>query len=282
MKHLKLERFNLVDTVECGQTFTWVREGEGYINADLGQVVYVEQRGNALFYETSSSDAVPLRSVFRLDDPLDEIQRSITQNGIMQQSIDFAPDLRIINDPFFPCLISFMCSTCKNIPAIHRMMNNIRVKWGPAYEFKGKTIYGFPEPEELAGATVKDLQRQGLGFRAKYIRQTADSIMRGEISESELREMEYAEAHAALKSLHGVGDKVADCVCLFSLGFLEAFPIDVWIERVIQNHYDIFIETGKSYAKKSAAARVYFGKYSGYAQQYLYYFSRSQGRIPEC
>jgi len=282
MKHLKVERFNLVDTIECGQTFTWVREGGGYINTDLGQAIYVEQRGNALLYETSSSDAVPLRRVFRLEDPLDEIQTNIRRDGIMQQSIDFAPDLRIINDPFFPCLISFMCSTCKNIPAIHRMMGNIRMKLGPAYEFRGKTVYEFPEPEQLAEASVKTLQSQGLGFRAKYVRQAADSIVRGEISESELREMRYADAHAALKSLHGVGDKVADCVCLFSLGFLEAFPIDVWIERVIQNHYDIFTETGKSYAKKSAAARGYFGKYSGYAQEYLYYFSRSQGRFPEC
>ena len=282
MKHLEVHRFNLVDTIECGQTFTWVREGAGYINADLGQVVYVEQRGNVLLYETSCSDAVPLRRVFRLEDPLDEIQTNIRRDGIMQQSIDFAPDLRVVNDPFFPCLISFMCSTCKNIPAIHRMMGNIRMKWGPAYKFRGKTVFGFPQPEQLSEASVKDLQKQGLGFRAKYVKQAAGSIVRGEVSESKLREMKYTDAHAALKALHGVGDKVADCVCLFSLGFLEAFPIDVWIERVIQNHYDIFIETGKSYAKKSIAARGYFGKYSGYAQEYLYYFSRSQGRFPEC
>lgn len=156
------------------------------------------------------------------------------------------------------------------------------MKWGPAYEFRGKTVYGFPEPEQLAEASVKTLQSQGLGFRAKYVRQAAESLVRGKILESELREMTYADAHVALKSLHGVGDKVADCVCLFSLGFLEAFPIDVWIERVIQNHYDIFVETGKAYTKKSMAARGYFGKYSGYAQEYLYYFSRSQGRFSEC
>ncbi|MFW9957372.1 MAG: DNA-3-methyladenine glycosylase family protein [Candidatus Odinarchaeota archaeon] len=282
MKHISVERFSLVDTIECGQTFTWIRENEGYVNTDFGQVIYVEQRENTLFYETSRSDSVPLKEMFRLDDPLDEIQREIRRDGVMHESIAFAPNLRIINDPFFPCLISFICSTCKNIPAIHRMMSNIRRRYGPEYTFRGKTFYGFPMPEHLAEASIRDLERLELGYRAKYVKQTADSIVNGIVSENELKKMTYSEAHRTLKSLHGVGDKVADCVCLFSLGFLEAFPIDVWIERVIQEHYGIFTKTGKAYARKSAAAREYFGRYGGYAQEYLYNYTRSQGRFREC
>ncbi len=282
MKSINAERFSLIDTIECGQTFNWIREGEGYINAELGQVIYVEQQNNTLFYETSMSDSVSLREMFRLDDPLDEIQREIVRDGVMRQSIEFAPNLRIIRDPFFPCLISFICSSCKNIPAIHRMMANIRRKFGKEYDFRGKTFFGFPTPEQLSEASIKDLERLELGYRAKYVRSTTESIVSGMISEKDLRKMTYSEAHRTLKSLHGVGDKVADCVCLFSLGFLEAFPIDIWIERVIKEHYDIFTETGKGYARKSAAARKYFGRYGGYAQEYLYNFSRSQGRFPEC
>jgi len=282
MKHINVERFSLVDTIECGQTFTWIREDAGYVNAELGQVIYVEQQEDTLLYESSASDSVPLREMFRLDDPLDEIQRDIMRDGVMRQSIDFAPNLRIINDPFFPCLISFICSTCKNIPAIQRMTANIRRRFGPEYNFRGKDYFGFPTPEQLAEASIKDLQRLELGYRAKYVKQATDSIVNGIVSENELRKMTYSEAHRTLKSLHGVGDKVADCVCLFSLDFLEAFPIDVWIERVIQEHYDIFTETGKGYARKSAAARKYFGRYGGYAQEYLYNYSRAQGRFPEC
>jgi N-glycosylase/DNA lyase len=278
MRSKTVERFNLANTLECGQTFSWIREGRGFINADLGKVVYVEQRENRLLYE-SSKGPVNLTKLFRLDDPIDEIHREIMLDQIMKRSIEFAPDLRIVNDSFFPCLVSFISSTYKNIPAIRKIVWNIRKRWGPAYEFRGKTYYGLPTPDQLMTATVKDLEREGLGYRAKYLKQTTEAVANGLVTEEELREMTYSAAHAKLRSLSGVGDKVADCVALFSLGFLEAFPIDIWIERVIQEHYDIFTRSGKSYARKSSAAREYFGRYSGYAQQYLYHFSRSTGKV---
>ncbi len=279
MRSIRVDKFNLHDTIECGQTFTWQREGNGYINSDLGQVIYVEQREDRLYYETSSH-SVDLKKLFRLDDPLTKIQDEISRPGIMQESIAFAPGLRIIQDPFFPCLISFVCSTQKGIPAIHTLMNNIRSKYGPVYEFRDKTYFGFPTPENLVDACLNDYECLGAGYRSSYIHRTVETINNGKVTEDILQEMEYADSHKMLKTLHGVGDKVADCVCLFSLGFLEAFPIDVWIERVIQEHYPIFSQEGNSYAKRSTAARRYFGKYAGYAQEYLYYFSRFNGANP--
>jgi N-glycosylase/DNA lyase len=273
MRSLQVERFSLTDTLECGQTFCWVKEGEGYINADIGKVVYVEQMGDELFYETSEGD-VDLAKLFRLDDPLDEIQSEITRDGIMRRSIDFAPNLRIINDPFFPCLVSFLCSVWKSVPVIRGMTKAIREKWGPSYRFRGRTYYGMPTPEQLSVASVSELKKLGLAWRAEFIAKSTDAIVSGEISEDELRSLEYVDSHRQLKKLHGVGDKVADCVSLFSLGFLEAFPIDVWIERVIQEHYGVFTTAGRSYSKKSEAARDYFGKYAGYAQEYLYHYTR--------
>lgn len=273
MRSLEVKDFSLVDTLDCGQTFCWVKEGEGYINADIGQVVYVEQRGNTLFYDTSDRD-VDLSMLFRLDDPLDQIHQEIARDGIMQRSIDFAPNLRIVNDPFFPCLVSFLCSVWKNVPAIVGMTNAIREKWGPSYEFRGNAYFGMPTPYQLSNVTVKELKKLGLAWRAEFIARSTGAIVDGEVTEEDLRSMEYHEAHKHLKKLHGVGNKVADCVCLFSLGFLEAFPIDVWIERAIQEHYGVFTDTGKSYSKKSKAARNYFGKYAGYAQEYLYHYTR--------
>jgi N-glycosylase/DNA lyase len=82
--------------------------------------------------------------------------------------------------------------------------------------------------------------------------------------------------------MHGVGNKVADCICLFSLGFLEAFPIDVWIERVINEHYPIFSSIGKTYKRKSEAARLHFGRYAGYAQEFLFHYTRTQKGSPSC
>ena len=280
MKTITVDRFSLFDTIESGQTFTWTREGNGYVNSDIEQVIYVEQKGDALFYETSSS-SVDMSTLFRLNDPLDEIHTEITRQGFMQESIDFAPNLRIVSDPLFPCLFSFISSIQKNIPAIHKLMNSIRQRWGPSYEFRDKTYYGFPSLEDLSGASIKDFDSLNAGYRSKFFVKTIEAMNKGIVIEEELKTMNYHEAHESLKTLHGVGDKVADCVCLFSLGFLEAFPIDVWIERVIQDHYRIFEKEGKTYKKKSATARKYFGQYAGYAQEYLYYFSRCKGVRPE-
>ena len=265
--------FSLVDTLECGQTFCWIKEGEGYINADIGQVVYVEQREDTLYYESSESD-VDLSKLLRLEDPIEHIQREISRDGVMKKSIDFAPGLRIVNDPFFPCLVSFLCSVWKNVPAIRSMTNALRERWGQSYEFRGKVYHGMPSIEEMSKVTTSELKTLGLAWRSDFIARSTETLVRGEITEEILRSMNYLEAHRQLKRLHGVGDKVADCVCLFSLGFLEAFPIDVWIERVIQEHYGVFKNTGNSYSKKSRAARKYFGRYAGYAQEYLYHYTR--------
>ena len=274
MKELKVSNFSLKDTLECGQTFCWVPEGNGYVNADIGQAVYVEQEDDILRWEASEG-RVDLSDLFRLDDPLLEIQKKIAKDEFMRDSINFAPSLRIIHDPVYPCLVSFLCATWKGIPAIKTMVQRIRKSCGPEFELRGKSYFGMPTPQQLCDIDESVLNSLGLAWRADFIKRSTDSILNGEIDLEGLKTLSYQSAHSKLKTLHGVGNKVADCVCLFSVGHLEAFPIDVWIERVIQQRYGIFTEAGKSYQKKSEAARTYFGKYAGYAQEYLYYYSRS-------
>lgn len=280
MKTLKTDRFDLIDTIECGQTFSWIREGRGYINADIGQIVYVEQQGNTLYYEASSG-SVDLRRHFRLNDPLFEIQEEIAKDRVMRESIDFAPGLRIVSDEFYPCLISFICSIYCNIPRLRGSMQSLRENYGTPIEFRGKTYHSFPNPEQLGQASEKDLMSLGLAWRADFIVKSTASILSGDLDPGALADGNYEDAHSKLRSLHGVGHKVADCVCLFSLGFLQAFPIDVWIERVIQEHFGILASAGNSYEKKADAAREYFGRYAGYAQEYLYYYIRNEGKKPE-
>ena len=280
MKNLSVSHFDLADTLGCGQTFCWTREGRGYVNADIGQVLYVEQEGNTLLYETSAGD-VDVGALLGLADPVDEIQRAVAKDDLMSRSIGFAPGLHIVRDPFFPCLISFLCSIRNNIPNINRMAQNIRNRYGPSYRFRGREVHGFPDPEQMSKVTADNLRAFGLDWRSEFIVRSTASVLNGEVAEQALKKMEYGEAHETLKTLYGVGDKVADCVCLFSLGFLEAFPIDVWIERVIEQQYGLFTKTGKSYAKKSVAAREYFGRYAGYAQEYLYYYTRTGGTKPK-
>ncbi|TFG15053.1 DNA-3-methyladenine glycosylase 2 family protein [Candidatus Thorarchaeota archaeon] len=274
MKDIEVENFSLKASVECGQTFSWKRAGAGYVNADVGQVIYVEQQDDVLYYETSDF-SMNVERLLRLDDPLQDIQREINKDSLIQKSIQYAPGLRIVNDPFYPCLISFISSTRKNIPSIKRILDNLRERYGTRFDFRGASYYGMPTPEQMSNVTVQDLRRCELGYRAKFIRRSTEAILTGETQPDRIAEMPYEEAHSELKKLHGVGNKVADCVCLFSLGHLEAFPIDVWIERAIKQQNDIFEGAGKSYAKKSEAARKYYGKYAGYAQEYLYFYTRS-------
>lgn len=280
MRTVAVADFDLTDTLECGQTFCWTREGEGYVNADIGQAIYVVQKGNTLQYETSVDD-IDIGRLLGLSDSIHEIQQEITKDELMKKSIMFAPGIRIARDPFYPCLVSFLCSIRNNIPNIHRMVQRIRDRYGPKYQFRGREYHGFPTPEQLSRATVDELKTLGLDWRAAFIARSTSSILAGDIKPEELVKMGYDNAHEELKILHGVGDKVSDCVCLFSLGFLEAFPIDVWMERVIQEHYGLFTEVGKSYGKKSRAARDYFGRYAGYAQEYLYYYTRTGGKKPK-
>jgi N-glycosylase/DNA lyase len=274
MRELRVNDFSLQDTIECGQTFCWTRLDDGYVNAEVGLAVYVEQEGNKLRYE-SSGGRVDLRDLIRLDDPVKDIKQEICRDGLLEEAIAFAPGLRIVSDGLYPCLVSFLCSVWKNIPAIEKLIQGLRENYGPSYMIRGHEVRGLPTPEQLAGATELDLRALGMGWRAAFIVKSTEAILAGDLEEESLQQMSYQEAHAALKELHGVGDKVADCVCLFSLGFLEAFPIDVWIERAIQDHYDVFTQSGKSYKAKAQAARAYFGQYAGYAQEYIYHYLRN-------
>lgn len=276
MSEISAKNFDLKATLECGQTFCWRKERSGYINTDLGQVIYVEQKGKQLYYETSSDD-VSLERLFRLNDPLQEIQKEISRDDLIKTAIEFSQGLRIISDPFFPCLISFICSIWKNIPSIRTMTQTLRRKFGPKYKFKGGEYYGFPSVEKLGKVPLEQLRGLGFGFRSGFIVKTTSALLAGEVNPESLTNQGYQEARTELKSLHGVGDKVADCVSLFSLGYLEAFPMDVWIEQVITQNYSKFLDNGKSYAKKAKAARAYFGRYAGYAQQYLFHYIRSSG-----
>ncbi len=275
MRRIAVRDFSLETTMNCGQTFCWIRDGEGYVNPDVDGAIYVEQKGNALYYETSNNN-IDLRQLLGLEDPIRTIQQEVNKDTFMSECMKFADGLRVVRDPFFGCLVSFLCSVRNSIPNIKRLTQRIRERFGPRIRLGGKTYFGMPSPKTLAETRPQDLKELGLAWRSEFVIKSAKAIASEEIDENELRKMSYEEAHDALKFLYGVGNKVADCVCLFSLGFLEAFPIDIWIERVIKKHYSIFTQTGNSYRNKSRAAREYFGRYAGYAQEYLYYYTRTR------
>jgi N-glycosylase/DNA lyase len=167
------------------------------------------------------------------------------------------------------------------------MLLKISRKFGEKVTLDNCAFYTFPEAEKLANATLKNLEACGLGYRAKYLLETSKRIFENNFELERLKQLPYEQAKKELCSFSGVGPKVADCVLLFSLEKHEAFPVDVWVKRVILNHYaqklpSEFVQkllrnnslSSSDYERLNAFGRTYFGEYAGYAQEYLYHYER--------
>ncbi len=276
---------DLHKTLQCGQTFSWHKESgkpffeepsenERYYTTVDGEVVIVWQEGDDLHYETSGDISRDVESFFRLHEPLDDVLNEIRKDDIIEEAADEHRGLRLVQDEFVPTLISYLCSPQMQIPRIKDMVDSIVEKYGTEIEHDGRTYRQFPSLYELSDASERELRRMGLGYRAKYVKSAIRHLIKGKVQREELEEMEYKQAHDEIQKINGVGDKVADCVLLFSLGYLEAFPLDTWSWRVIENHYPEHHH--EDYHATADNLRDYFGDYAGYAQQYLFHHIREK------
>ena len=279
--------FDLDFSLCCGQVFRWKKISDWWYGTVGDKIIKIRQCGNTLEFE--GADEKFIRQYFRLDDDLAEISQSISKDTYIRSALQRFEGLRLVRQEPWNCLIGFICSIQKNIPAIEQMLLQMSTKFGEKRIFEDKTFHLFPTVEQLARAGEKDLRECSLGFRAKYVDATAKKMLGKNLDLNSLRNVPYVEARKVLLDFCGVGFKVADCVLLFSLDKLEAFPVDVWVKRVILNHYaDQFPTTlvmkmrshesltNGEYQKISDFARNYFGKYAGYAQEYLYHYERTQ------
>jgi N-glycosylase/DNA lyase len=292
--------FDLQATLESGQTFLWRRnDGRAFEADDLyggsawyytvvggrtdgdtqtdgdPEVVRVRQRDGLLEWEATTDADSLLTERLRLDDDLSAIFARIPDDELLSSAIDTYRGLRIVDDPFFPCLVSFICSAQMRVGRIHGMQTALAREFGETVAFDGETYHAYPTPERLASATEEDLRGLGLGYRAPYVQRSAELVASGEATAADVRGLAYEEAREAVQAFVGVGDKVADCVLLFSLGYLEAVPLDTWIQQAIGEYYP-HCETG-SYAETSNAIRAEFGgEYAGYAQTYVFHYLRNR------
>ncbi|HKZ94997.1 MAG TPA: DNA glycosylase [Candidatus Bathyarchaeia archaeon] len=282
--------FSLSHTLSCGQTFRWQQEGDRWVGVVRQEVLKVRQSDNDALEFAASADDIDsgfVRRYFRLDDNLPEIYLRISKDGFVRQAVKGFRGLRLLRQEPWECLISYICATFKNIPAIKQMVYSLSKRFGTPIQFEGVEFYGFPECRALAEASLPDLRRCGLGYRASYVRETARAIDRGKFDLESLRDLPYEFAKKKLMCLPGVGSKVADCVLLFSLDKLEAFPIDVWMKRIVLEYYSQYFESAfvekmrtreglsrGEYQAVYAFGREYFGEFVGYAQEYLYHYKR--------
>lgn len=285
--------FNIDHTLSCAQTFRWQKRGDCWIGVVRGAVVKINQTRSILAFTASSAsfDAGFLRSYFRLDDDLLSVYSETAKDEHLLEAIRRFRGLRLVRQEPWECLVSFLCATYKNVPAIKQMIFNICRTFGDAVEFEGDTFYTFPRPNSLAKASREQLKSCKLGFRADRVLKTAGLVNSGRCDLESLRGKPYDVAKEELMKLPGVGHKVADCVLLFSLDKLEAFPIDVWMKRVIMRYYSKHFRrefvnrvgsrsslTPHEYGVISGFGRRYFGDYVGYAQEYLYHYERCLDR----
>lgn len=280
--------FNLDLTLCCGQVFRWSKQSEWWYGVVEEKVLKIRQIGDELEFENGDVEFV--KNYFGLNNDLPQILSKISKDEHIKHAVEMFNGLRIIRQNPWECLISYICATYKNISAIKQMLFNLSKKFGEEIHFEGQKFYTFPTPERLAKATTQELASCGLGYRVNYVSETARRIHENHFDLEGLRSMGYEEAKKELLKFNGVGLKVADCVLLFSLEKFEAFPVDVWMKRVILKYYaDHFPKefvrkvSGKrglsnaEYEKLNLFGRKYFGEYAGYAQEYLYHYERTHG-----
>ena len=271
LKKIAAPDFDLRLTLDSGQVFHWQAHDNGFVGAIGDAAVYVAQSGDTLLF--SGASAGTIRNYFALDHPLPEICRSFPSDQTMVAAAEFCRGLRIIRQPKWECLATFICSSMKQVAHIRQMSLALRKQFGATSLIAGAQVHHFPGATALAGATETELRRCALGSRAKNLLLTARAVASGAADLESWSILADEELQARLCELPGVGAKVANCVMLFAYERLRAFPIDVWIERVLRDNY--FARRRKPTAQRlKAFCAQYFGEHGGYAQQYLFHHAR--------
>jgi N-glycosylase/DNA lyase len=302
--------FDLAMTLGSGQLFHWENVDGGFVGAIGDRPVYVEQRGDLLL--TSCEDEKLIRNYFALDHPLAEICASFPVDPVMGAAKEFCRGLRIVRQPKWECLATFICSSMKQVAHIRQISRSLRerfgeqqkitversienteggstapramvidsasptlvnIEQGTARSTQTHAALTFPSADRIAESSEKELRKCALGYRAKNLLASARLIASGDVDLEKLAALTDLDLRARLCELPGVGSKVANCVMLFAYERLRAFPIDVWIERVLREKY--FPRARRlNAARLQAFTEGYFGDHGGYAQQYLFHHAR--------
>jgi N-glycosylase/DNA lyase len=278
--------FDLEKTLNSGQVFHWENYGNGFVGTIAGSAVYAEQREDILkvrFGETPkpARETRALSKIvaryFALDHPLEEICASFPRDPIMNAARDFCHGLRIIRQPKWECLATFICSSMKQVTHIRQISLALRQRFGKRRQICGQEVFSFPSPGRMARTSESELRKCGLGYRAKNLLATAKGVASGEADLDSWSALSERQLREQLCQLPGVGLKVANCVMLFAYERIAAFPIDVWIERVLREKY--FARRRKVTGQTlTDFVANYFGAHGGYAQQYLFHHARMTGR----
>lgn len=273
--------FELKDIFECGQCFRFNKqEDESYTGVVGNNVINVKKIDNEIHIKSVGQDNLEelVVNYFDLNRDYEQIKDKLSKiDENMQKSISYGKGIRILNQDLWETIISFIISANNNIPRIKGIIDRMSERYGKKIIFEGKEYYTFPTVEELSKASVEDLRALGLGFRDVRVYETTKMIKNKEVDLEQLKnEKDFNKVRNTLLTLPGVGPKVADCILLFStLKRWEAFPIDVWVRRVMNELY--IKNPDETKVKKEEIEKIAyekFGNLAGIAQQYLFYWKR--------
>ncbi|OGI20402.1 MAG: hypothetical protein A3B68_02645 [Candidatus Melainabacteria bacterium RIFCSPHIGHO2_02_FULL_34_12] len=280
MNKLILEDYNLEMTLLGGQAFNWDFEDEcfyGFTQSRIIKLMPVETcRGKSLLqWQTypENDDIDFLKSYLRLDVNYKNILNKIQKDRYVKTAVKKYPNLRLVKQDFEETLLSFIISTNNNIKSIRKYIRLLSQKFGKSINVNGDKYYLFPRTEVIAEAKLEDLLSCSLGFRAKYLKGTAKYLLENKLTKK-IHKLSEENTRIELKKIKGVGDKITDCVMVFSLGFDNITPLDVWGKRVLTDFYKV--NKKMKYKDMRRWIENYFEGYAGWAGQFLFEYIRHQ------
>ena len=269
---------NVENSINSGQVFLWKKNKDYWYGVNGTNILKIDKKAEIESFQNSKVD------FFRETDDMTKIIKSISKDKIVKDAVKKFQGMRILRQDPFQCLISFIVSSNSNIPKIKFGLENITKKFGKKVLWEGLEFYLFPKPQKLAKASLADIKSCGVGYRDSFIIQAAKMIASKEIDFQNLKKMNYYTAKEEICKIPGVGNKVADCVMLFSLDKLESVPLDRWIIRILSKYYNDKFEiktktiTPKQYDTLHQKIIEHFGPYAGYSQQFLFKSERERNQ----
>jgi len=267
-------KINLEYTINSGQVFLWKKEKGIWFGINGQDVLKINNQGKINSYSKNRTD------FFRESDNLEGILKSISKDKMTKLAVRKYNGLRLIRQDPFQCFISFIVSSNSNIQKIRNTLENICKNFGRSVIFDGIEFFLFPKPQILADASIQEIKKCGSGYRSEFIKKASEMVQSNQVNFEYLKNCKYFEAKEIISRVPGIGNKVADCILLFSLEKLDAFPLDRWMIRILDKYYPTIFEistktiTDKQYDLLHEKITNYFGSYSGYAQQFLFKMER--------
>ena len=262
------------NSINSGQVFLWGKDRDDWYGINGQDILKINKNGVIKSIINSKTD------FFRKNDNIQEIIKSISKDKTVKKAVKEYEGLRIFRQDPFQCMISFIISSNSNIQKIKSSLEKITRKFGTKVKIEGKEFFIFPKPEKLVNASMNEIKSCGVGYRASFIKEAAKMVVLKKIDFEYLKKCDYYEAKKNICLVPGIGNKVADCIMLFSLNKLESFPLDTWMIKILEKYYskEFKIETKtitqKQYESLHEKIVNYFGPYCGYSQQFLFKMER--------